>query len=385
MVSRTASERRATIGSVKSLRFGVAAGTILAGCGWLSAGQAPGGGSAPASIEPRAAEATIFPGATASPEATAATEPSPAPSVEPDKRFAFALPDEFRLFYWDPPSIDVYPIPAVGAGVFNVALIDDDRRVVFDQAGSCWAWDLASEMKFRIPTAVSPCIDPSFSADANLMLFHDARGVYLWFREDWPFATGSIAFSTASMVVATASGTTSADVAEGWKPSLPTGSTVELTKFGPIAADHGGILDANLDGAARTVIAVTGDGLLWQYLIREDRFRILADLRAVGDGVVTSIYLDPSGTHLTFASGPRLFLYHLDSRLLDPIPYANNAYDAVAATAPVWISSDEFHYLATDAAGRLHLLRYHWRSELVRTATILGGIFASGIHLLSDP
>ncbi len=294
-------------------------------------------------------------------------------------KFPIATGPDRNLFYFDPALREMVAIPGAGAGIANPTFIDDDRRIIFDQVGEIWAWDrlLEAKVAFQGVNLIPNVADPGFDAKGRLMVFHNPQSVYLWTRLDLNNLPGPSAEASSSAESAPAP---PANVYSGMNFL---GQVVSLAKVESVAVTHGGIVDGNIDGDAKLIAFVTGDGLLWVYWLRTGALQALTQANSVGTGRVISLSLNVSGSPIVFGSGDRLYLYHLATGQIDPMPFGNLAYNAMRARDPFWMSSREFYYHLDLVDGRDLFARYAWLSETVRAAFFFNNVFGEGIHLIS--
>lgn len=93
--------------------------------------------------------------------------------------------------------------------------------------------------------------------------------------------------------------------------------------------------------------------------------------------------ISPDGTQVVFTalSGGRPTIFRFDrvSQLIDPLPFANAAFGAIATLAPQFIGVDgvKLYFQALSPEGcfpRCRVLEYDWITERVRTLTVLNSV-----------
>ena len=332
-----------------------------------------------------------------------------------------------NLFYYDPRLGDMIAVYAAGPDVENPSFFDNFRRLMFDQDGKIYAWDLALDAK-EAPEAVDQIpdvADPVWNASGSVMVFHNPANAYLFVRFDQPAmldritaaartadtalaASRSIATPSPSVAGATKAGGARTSSSVGTSPaatpaakpaSFPTaapptdassgvwlqGQVFGFPKIAAVGALHGGIADAHIDSAATEVAFITGDGGLYLYGILAGTLYQATAANRVGDGRVEEMALCPAGSPIAFRSGGHLFLYFLQSGSIDPMPYANAVDSAVRAYSPLWVTNQEFWYLLDLPDGRTLFARYNWLTETVRTAFFFNVVLGGGFQTLSAP
>ncbi len=264
-----------------------------------------------------------------------------------------------NLFYYDPVPGDMTAVYAAGPDIENPSFFDQFHRIMFDQEGKIYAWDLGLAAK-EAPEAVNEIADvadPMWDASESVMLFHNPDSAYLFVRFDQPAPPP--------------------DARSGvWLQ----GQVLGFPKIAAVGSRHGGIVDANLDDAATEVAFITGDGGLYIYGIRAGTLYQATAVNQVGDGRVEEMALCPAGSQVAFRSGSHLFLYFLQSNVIDPLPFANAADDAIYAHAPHWITNQEFWVLLDLPDGRTLFARYNWLTETVRAAFFFNTALGAGFQ-----
>lgn len=240
-----------------------------------------------------------------------------------------------RLYYWDPASPSAYAVPGAGAGIDSPSFFDENERIAFGQGGLLWVWDRKTETKVEIPgtSDLAPLDDPHMQDGFAEALFNNANDVFLWNRS---------------------------------KPS-PVPHVTALAEIHAIGQLHGGIQDTAPDGDFTKVVVLAGDGTLWLYTFAPHSIVQITEATAVGTGVVTDFDLNDPGTELAFTSANHLFVDHLETHTIDPIPYANTALGGRQVSGPTWITDEEFDYSSVGADGTSRFLLYNWKTEKVRT------------------
>ncbi|MBU6427488.1 MAG: hypothetical protein KGR26_00615 [Cyanobacteria bacterium REEB65] len=373
----------------------------------------------------------LAPGPSASPEISA-SEPvpsaSPASSASPlftedqeasSSKIPISAGPQSDLFYYDPVLVDLFAIPGAGHDIENPSFFDGDRRIVFDQDGEIYAWDryLDTREALQAVNQIPDVSDPGWDASASVMVFHNPSSAYLFARFDEAGLVARLASaseptraseppasassSTGASAVATASPRPSA--APPPQPSAPPavpspplpaaafsnvwlqGVVVGLAKIAAVGSRHGGIADANIDNNDIEVAFITGDGGLYLYWLSTGSLEQVTIANSVGDGHVEEMALSPAGDLVVFRSGDHLYLYRLLAETIDPLPYANLAYNAIRAHTPLWITNREFYYRLDLPGGRMLFARYNWLTETVRAAFFFNAVLGVGFQAISSP
>ncbi|MBU6428913.1 MAG: PD40 domain-containing protein, partial [Cyanobacteria bacterium REEB65] len=254
-------------------------------------------------------------------------------------------------------------VPGAGVGIQNPQIFDGGDRVVFNRVdGTIWFYDLLTELLVQFNDVNANgmfVIRPSITQDGTVMTYVGVPG--------WTWSQG-IAFIWINGVVAA------------------------LSKVNAVGLLHGGITWIRISANGRWAVFTTGDGCLFTYDV------VNPVVYQVTDANVAACFamdpdISPDGSQIVWTGiGPdgslKIFRYDRVAQLVDPMPFANLAMDAVDAFDPrflgpdgSWIVYDVFtqsHY------GGLRVLGYNWITEFVRTFTILNSVQGTGNQSISD-
>ncbi len=268
------------------------------------------------------------------------------------------------LFVYDDMLKDNYALPGAGLGVRNPEIFDNGTKVLFDRVdGTIWFYDVLAELNVQFNdtnTLGVPVIRPSINEPGTIMTFIAAPG---------------LAFN------------------RGYAMIWMNGVVAELAKVNAVGALRGGISWIRISGNGTWAVFTTGDGGLFLYDVVNPMVFEITDARVAGAfSTHPDISFDGSQvvwTGIDAGDGSlKMFRYDRLAQLVDPMPFANLAMNAVDVFDPEFLTPDGT-WIVYDAFigsrdGGFRVLAYNWLTEAVRTLTILNNVIGDGINLISD-
>ncbi|MBM3270528.1 MAG: hypothetical protein FJZ01_23080 [Candidatus Sericytochromatia bacterium] len=276
----------------------------------------------------------------------------------------FSLTGFAGLFVYDDMLKDNYALPGAGLGVRNPEIFDNGTKVLFDRIdGTIWFYDVLAELNVQFNdtnTLGVPVIRPSINETGTIMTF---------------VAVPAFVYNRGIAMI--------------WM----NGVVAEISKVNAVGALRGGISWIRVSGNGTWATFTTGDGGLFVYDVFNPTVYEVLDARVAG-GFATHPDISFDGSQVVWTGiDPgdgtlKIFRYDRIGGLVDPMPFANVAMNAIDTFDPEFLTPDGtwFVYGAFIGSrdGGFRVLAYNWLTEAVRTLTILNNVIGDGINLISD-
>ncbi len=335
-------------------------------------------------------------------------------SPEPFTQVPFPVPPglDARLGVYDVPRREIFYYPQVGPGIINVGILTLGQYF-YDTVRDIFLYDAWREEQIKLVDGDEVggfAFFPSFSARHHLYFLGQrdptlaAQFIGLAyvkyettatpvFGESGsgeeatsspspgaspspdPSETASPSFSASQY--ATSSSAPSITVVPGAEIDWYLAKPRFLSKINALAVRHGGLTSINVDGANTAVVFTTTDGGLYLYTPLAPQVVALLPNAAISDNFHAAFAaIDPVwGRFVVWHDTARRGLFTLDlwTGLVDSMPYANLALDAVNVQAPAFVESDPYHvFFAVELAdGTFRILCYNLVTEQVTNLTLL--------------
>lgn len=292
--------------------------------------------------------------------------PTPAPIVTPvaKTQFVFTFPPgpEARLYVYDKPKEEVFAYPGAGKGI-DFAFFIGTERFMFQQDRGIHVYDHKLEVNLTI---IDPRLVGGFAFEPTTDF---ANNTYFLGTDD-P-AKAALGIGDVYGIRTIKQATESLDFP--WDP------VAKPIFFGPvnaIGALHGGISSVNINGAGDAMVFTTAEGGLYLYNQWTAELYELRTNREFGEGRASSVGIDyPWGRWVCWEDFvlQRIFLLDRWTGLIDTVPNANLALDAVATRFPFFSGYDPWHVFFTaflpDGSRKLYM--YDHRTEWVSNLTLI--------------
>lgn len=292
--------------------------------------------------------------------------PTPAPIVTPvaKTQFVFTFPPgpEARLYVYDKPKEEVFAYPGAGKGI-DFAFLIGTERFMFQQDNGIHVYDHKKETNL---TMVDPRLVGGFAFEPTT---DNANNTYFLATDDPVEA--ALGIGEVYVIRTIKQATESLNF-----PWDPVAKPVYLSPVNAVGARHGRISSVNINGAGDALVFTTAEGGLYLYNQWTCEVHELRTNRELGEGRASSVGIDfPWGRWVVWEDFvlQRIFLLDRWTGLIDTVPYANLALDALAVRFPFFSGYDPWHVFFTVFLpdGSMKLYAYDHRTEAISNLTLL--------------